>query len=143
MEKIIASGAVIIHKEKILLSKDKKDDFYKIPGGRLEKNETLEECAIRELKEETGLNCKLIKKLPTKYLTKNPTTKEKTSIELHHYLAKLKSKPLNYNPYKFKNHELIWLPLEEIHSNKYSLAPNIKFLIKRIDLPTLKKISKA
>lgn len=30
--------------------------YYSIPGGRLEAGETFEECAIREIKEETGMD---------------------------------------------------------------------------------------
>lgn len=45
----------------LLLVKRKKAPFentYAFPGGFLEENETLEWCATRELKEETGLRCK-------------------------------------------------------------------------------------
>lgn len=33
--------------------------FYILPGGGLERDETIEECAIREVKEEIGLNVKI------------------------------------------------------------------------------------
>lgn len=39
-----------------------KDGFYTLPGGGVEKNESLEEAVIREVKEETGYICKIIKK---------------------------------------------------------------------------------
>lgn len=42
----------------ILLIKRKNDpykDCWALPGGFMEMNETLEKCAIRELKEETGI----------------------------------------------------------------------------------------
>jgi len=37
---IIASGPVIIEEGKLLVNKDGKDDFYKIPGGTIEKQES-------------------------------------------------------------------------------------------------------
>lgn len=44
----------------------KRDDFqeyYTFPGGGLEEGETLEEGTIREIKEEFGIDVKVIKKL--------------------------------------------------------------------------------
>jgi len=36
MKYIIASGPVIIENGKLLVNKDDKDDFYKLPGGTIE-----------------------------------------------------------------------------------------------------------
>ena len=47
---------------------------YTVPGGKQEENESLEQCAIRELSEETGLQ--LFKSNPVSlYWTKQPTTR--------------------------------------------------------------------
>ena len=54
-------GAVIIHDNKVLLVKlsyGRAQDKFLIPGGLVEKGETLEEGLIREVKEETGLDIK-------------------------------------------------------------------------------------
>lgn len=50
----IASRGIVIKNNKILLSYEKNTDVYMTPGGGLEAGETLEECCVRELKEETG-----------------------------------------------------------------------------------------
>lgn len=39
-----------------------KDGFYTLPGGGVEKGESLEEAVLREVKEETGYICKIIRK---------------------------------------------------------------------------------
>lgn len=39
----------------------KKEGYYDIPGGKIEKTEIPEEAAIREMKEETGLEVKNLK----------------------------------------------------------------------------------
>ena len=50
----IASRGLVINNKKILLSYEKNTDVYMSPGGGLESGESLEECCIRELNEETG-----------------------------------------------------------------------------------------
>lgn len=52
------SVVVLSRDEKILLVRHKKGNqkYWVLPGGRLEYGETFEECAVRELKEETGLD---------------------------------------------------------------------------------------
>lgn len=60
-QKIIlnCSGVVIVKDNKILLQRRKDNNMWGIIGGLLELNETYEEAAIRECKEETGLDIKL------------------------------------------------------------------------------------
>ncbi|MGZ9584010.1 NUDIX hydrolase [Paenibacillus marinisediminis] len=46
-------------RSKILMVKNKDNESWTLPGGAVEKNETLEIAAIREAKEETGLDIKV------------------------------------------------------------------------------------
>jgi 8-oxo-dGTP diphosphatase len=51
-----ARGAVILfHEGKLLLMRQNNKPFWVLPGGTLEENESLAQCAARELKEEAGL----------------------------------------------------------------------------------------
>jgi ADP-ribose pyrophosphatase YjhB (NUDIX family) len=52
---------IIIHNNRILLVKHRKNgkEYWLLPGGGLENNETIENCAVREIREETGLNISL------------------------------------------------------------------------------------
>ncbi|PMC33896.1 NUDIX hydrolase [Bacillus sp. UMB0899] len=47
--------------EKVLMVKNKGENhsYYTLPGGAVEPDETLEEAAIREVKEETGLDVEI------------------------------------------------------------------------------------
>lgn len=53
-KKRIACRGIIVLDDKILLTNEVNMDQWFIPGGGLEPNETLEECCIREMAEETG-----------------------------------------------------------------------------------------
>jgi 8-oxo-dGTP diphosphatase len=59
--------AVIIKKGKKILLGKRKGNYgsgtWGFPGGHLEYNEKIEDCAIRETKEEVGINIKNIKKV--------------------------------------------------------------------------------
>ena len=61
---IISVGATILvfnDKKELLLNLRSDTQNWGIPGGGKELNETLEECAIRELKEETNIDVKDLK----------------------------------------------------------------------------------
>lgn len=55
------SVIVVTGDRRILLVKHRKGSrqYWVLPGGRLEYGETFQECAVRELKEETGLDIKV------------------------------------------------------------------------------------
>jgi len=58
----VVAGCVIERNEKYLLVQERKPEVYgqwNLPAGRVDKGETIEEGAIRETLEETGLNLTL------------------------------------------------------------------------------------
>ena len=58
----INDGFVFMHRKNVVRNKD-YHEYYTFPGGGLEEGETLAEGVIREIKEEFGINVKVIKKL--------------------------------------------------------------------------------
>lgn len=61
---VLCMDCIVVHKGKYLLVKRKNRPLkgeYWLPGGRVYKNETLEQAAIRKMKEEIGLDVKIIK----------------------------------------------------------------------------------
>lgn len=55
---LVSSGVLILNKaNEVLLQKRKDNGFWGYPGGSMELGESFEECAKREVLEETGLEC--------------------------------------------------------------------------------------
>ena len=130
---LVVSGPVIIENGKLLVDKDDKDDFYKLPGGSVQAGtESMEEACHRKVKEEINGEVEIIKPLHPKILWENPQTKEKMSILLVSYLAKLKNKkdikPIA--PVK----EIVWLDLKKINEWKHKVSPYTQFLIEKGDI---------
>lgn len=66
-----SSRAIIFKDNKVVLIYRKKNnqEYYVFPGGKVEDGETNEECVIREIKEELGIDIKPIKYI---YEVKDP-----------------------------------------------------------------------
>ena len=77
---IEAAGGVIVDLDKgkpryLLIHRPAYDDWT-LPKGKIEPGERASDAALREVKEETGLNCEILCKLsPTKYMTPNKNLK--------------------------------------------------------------------
>lgn len=70
MKKKNRAAAIIIRDGKLLLFKRQKPgrEYYILPGGGVELEETFEQACIREVKEETGLDVLAIQ-LASRYIT--------------------------------------------------------------------------
>ncbi len=55
----VACRGFVVENDKILICHELKDKQFFSPGGGLEKDESLEECCIREICEETGILVKV------------------------------------------------------------------------------------
>lgn len=69
------NGFVLMHRKNVLRNKQ-YSEYYTFPGGHLEEGESLEQCVVREIKEEFGIQVKVIKKL---YMLENK------KLELNEY----------------------------------------------------------
>lgn len=77
METEKSCGCIIIENEKVLIIQQTKG-HWGFPKGHVEENETEQETAIREVKEETGLDVEIIgsQKYKEQYITDKGRLKE-------------------------------------------------------------------
>lgn len=130
MKFIELSGAAIIKNNKLLLIRKIKEKHYEFPGGKVENNETLEQTAIRETKEEINCEIKIIK-----YLGYVEFSVNDKNLRSHKFLSKIKDNQEPKIIEKDKFDDIIWLDLNEYKNNeenqKYKLAPNVIEFIKK------------
>jgi len=112
------SGCAIIKDNKLLLLKKFKNSYYEFPGGKLDENETIEEAAIREAKEEIGCDIKII----TNFGFFDFIHKEK-NVRSNIFLAETADEPTIVETEIFEN--MIWIPLDKYLD--YDLASNVLY----------------
>jgi 8-oxo-dGTP diphosphatase len=69
MNEIAAAGGIVIDTKGetsplVLLVHRPEYDDWSFPKGKLDKGETIQQAALREVKEETGLDCRILRNLP-------------------------------------------------------------------------------
>ncbi|NDK09845.1 NUDIX domain-containing protein [Candidatus Gracilibacteria bacterium] len=117
MEKIIrvGIGSFAVKDGKILygLRKSKHGEGkYSPPGGHLEYGETIEECAVRELYEETGLIAQEKNVIVYGTLNEIYPNNEKHYINISTFITEFTGELKNMEPDKLEKWE--WLSWEEI-----------------------------
>jgi len=122
---IIASGPVIVENNKVLLNKDKKDDFWKFCGGQVSDEEyTLLETAQKKVKEEMGLDIEILDNEPYLFYTEKIKEGQTISVVLAHFLAKR----INEVVPGEDTTDWRWIDIDSLEQEK--LAPNIKPVLK-------------
>jgi 8-oxo-dGTP pyrophosphatase MutT (NUDIX family) len=106
---------LVIKDKKILLVKHKQgvDEWYCSPGGGIEKGETPEQAAIRELREECNVSGKIIKKT-SEYV--DPYDDNNFFYTFYVDIGN-QTPSLGYDPEEAKTHSLVevrWMSLNEI-----------------------------
>lgn len=108
MEK--SCGAIIFNEGKVLVVKQ-TSGFYGFPKGHVEIGETEKETAIREVKEETGLDIKIIS---DKRYTQSYIVKENVHKDVVFFIAKLENN--NEKRQVEEIEEILWIDINEVEN---------------------------
>ena len=111
-KKLLKAGGVIVRenkgqKEVLLIG---FDGDYSFPKGHVEVSDSLEEEAIRECFEETGLKTKIIKKLPT---LEYQNTVTGDYIVIHFFHMEVVSGELKS---EYNDTTLEWIPIDHVEN---------------------------
>jgi 8-oxo-dGTP pyrophosphatase MutT (NUDIX family) len=63
-EHVRAAGGVVVRAGDVVVVHRPKYDDWTLPKGKLNPGESFEDGALREVEEETGLRCRLLRELP-------------------------------------------------------------------------------
>ena len=118
-EVVIRIKVLLINNNDVILGLE--NNIYQFPGGHLEENETFEDCLIRELLEETGIeiSSEQIKKpfMKVTYMNKDwPEINKNRKAEIYYFLIKTDKDPdlskVNYTEHEKKgNFKIEKIPL--------------------------------
>jgi 8-oxo-dGTP pyrophosphatase MutT (NUDIX family) len=124
---VLAAGGLIMdqHKQVLIIHRKGKWD---LPKGKLDKKESLETCAVREVKEETGLReVKLLESLATTYHVYDESGKHILK-ETHWYMMHADGKQPVHPQIEEQIDEIRWVKtpgLSEYLSNTYPLIKDV------------------
>jgi 8-oxo-dGTP pyrophosphatase MutT (NUDIX family) len=115
-EDILAAGGIIVDDKlgvrRVLLVHRPGYDDWSFPKGKLDPGETVEQAALREVNEETGLECRILRELAVtqyRYRTRNKGRLKPKSV--HYFLMEPLSQRINVPVEEVDLAE--WLEIEE------------------------------
>lgn len=129
----VVSRAVIIDQEHILVCKtlDLEFTFYFLPGGHIDHGESAEVSLLRELKEETGVDCTIGRFLGCLEYKFEPGHSSICHNHEYNLIFEASSSELNFNKTvnSLEPHiELMWHPLDALSEIDFRAEPLVDLL---------------
>jgi len=101
---IVAAGGLVIDSSggaaRVLLVHRPKYKDWSFPKGKLDQGETIEAAALREVEEETGLRCRIVRALPSVHYQYRGRSDEVRPKVVHYFLMEAVSGAIHVNMYE-------------------------------------------
>ncbi len=125
--KVIEAGGGVVEKEgEVLLIYRRK--VWDLPKGKLDKGETIESCAKREVEEETGVKVKIDKKIDSVWHTY--VTKKKYILKKTHWYAMHCVSDRHMAPQKDEGIKKVeWMNMEEVRKALHGSYRSIRYVM--------------
>ncbi len=131
---IQAAGGLVLNEKKEILMIFRRGK-WDLPKGKLDNREKLEDCAVREVEEETGLqNVNLLSPLTITYHTYHEGTKYVLK-ESHWYKMKVNGEQKLVPQTEEDIHEIKWVTNKEAEKLFPDCFPSVIDVIKKASLP--------
>ena len=135
----VVARAVIIDEKHILLCKttDLKNNFYYLPGGHVEHNESAESALMREILEETGADCKIKRFLGCLEYIFEPKSNSICHNHEYNIIFEVSSEQLAINIPLLKIEEkldLHWVKIEQLNNIDFRALPLKNLIPKWLNL---------
>jgi 8-oxo-dGTP pyrophosphatase MutT (NUDIX family) len=130
VERIVAAGGIVENEEQKILFQYRRGK-WDLPKGKLDEGETIEECAVREVEEETGLrNIELGELVGITHHTYTERGKE-IDKETHWYAMKVTGEQTLVPQLEEDIHELKWVSEIELGAYLSDTFPNIVEIVEK------------
>ena len=130
MQKWFGSSGICINENgellMVLQGKPEEDKTWSVPSGGQEKNETFEECCVREIKEETGYDAEVVDKIKVK---KGIYEEINIYFEVHYFLMKIVDGERKIQDPDNLIYDVAWKNIDELKELSLSFPEDRDFLI--------------
>ncbi len=116
VEEAVSAGGVVFRRGangiEVVICGRTRDGVWGLPKGTPAPGESLEEAAVREVSEETGLQVRPLRKIGTiEYWFAKPQEKVRVHKRVHHYLMVPVGGSIDQHDWEYDRVE--WVPVEE------------------------------
>jgi ADP-ribose pyrophosphatase YjhB (NUDIX family) len=108
---------------RILMIRRTDNDLYAIPGGQLELGETLAQAAVREVREETGIECEIIGVIGLYSNPNHVIAYDDGEIRQEFSICFRANRVGGIPRTSIESKEVVWVAAQEF--NKFSIHPSV------------------